>query len=560
MVKMKVFTLLTILQALAVSAAPPRRRQDCSTKVVTRIEEFIQVGDAFVEVVGNEDAGEVPVTLTLPVVTTIDPGGLFLQLTTSQVTASVSVRTSSTSASVIQILPSLTTAVAGTTGVVQTSIRTAPNPVQQTSFAAPTSIIATVPVSSVASGLQTTIMKSSDIFQPIATGAPPNVIGSRADHPVARLGIQPQKSPLQTNKFYANFFLGTQTAGTWTHPYQVAWAKGGGSSHSWGLAISHTDTNQSVYGPDPAANPVGYFINPNGIQSIVISAAELGGSTALTTDSQSAFSVNVNLIPAPGAPPAVTFPLVQGMAFVTGVYNGATPIIQSGVFFRTVTRSTTNPKPAVTKYTIVLEDGKSWLLYAWSPSGADLQLTVVGNGLLQSTSNWDGIIQIAKNSGGGAEALYDKACGVYATDVTLSGSVNGAVGTYTMSFAKSGLNSTTLTMFALPHHMQSFSQSTLALATSVRMQTTTKGMATAIVADSWTLVENNMPVGMSFAPWSPDTGSKSTLSGAAIAVMQSIAASEISQNMSAQTNMNSFYFSGKVRPSSVEFHRLTLFD
>jgi endoglucanase Acf2 len=54
---------------------------------------------------------------------------------------------------------------------------------------------------------------------------------------------------------------------------------------------------------------------------------------------------------------------------------------------------------------------------------------------------------------------------------------------------------------------------------------------------------------MGFAPWSPTLGSASTpLSAAAIAVISSIAASEVSQNMNEQTNLSSMYYSGKVFP------------
>jgi len=51
---------------------------------------------------------------------------------------------------------------------------------------------------------------------------------------------------------------------------------------------------------------------------------------------------------------------------------------------------------------------------------------------------------------------------------------------------------------------------------------------------------------MDFAPWSPTLGTQSTLSAAAISVISNIAAVEVSQNMSQQTNLNSMYYSGKV--------------
>lgn len=387
---------------------------------------------------------------------------------------------------------------------------------------------------------------SADIFQPVATNAPPSVISSRSDHPVQRLGISPQKFPISTNKFYANFFLGGQTAPAWTHPYSVAWSKGGGSSKSWGLAVSHVEASQKVFGPDPNANPAQYFINPVGIQYLVLSAAELGSATVLTTDNATASSVNVNILQQVGSSPTISFPLVQGMGFVTGIYNGSTPILRSGVLFRTLTPSNVAPKTGVTKYTILLEDSSTWLVYAYSSDGQSLQLNVVNNGRIEAKSKFRGTIQIAKSPNTAAEAMYDAACGAYATGVALSGTADGAVGTYTMSFSKGGLQNTTLAMFALPHLVESFSSGTKSAITSVKLQTTTKGVATAVVADSWTMVEPGMPLEMGFAPWSPTLGSQLNLSASAIAAIQSVATSEISQDMSSQSNLDSFYFSGKV--------------
>lgn len=55
-----------------------------------------------------------------------------------------------------------------------------------------------------------------------------------------------QKSPIATNKFYAGFFLGTQSNAVWTHPYSLAWSKGTGNAKSWGLSVSHIEPDQRV--------------------------------------------------------------------------------------------------------------------------------------------------------------------------------------------------------------------------------------------------------------------------------------------------------------------------
>ncbi|KAI6245234.1 putative endo-1,3(4)-beta-glucanase [Erysiphe necator] len=386
---------------------------------------------------------------------------------------------------------------------------------------------------------------SQNIFQPVATSAPPSVFSSRPDHPVPRTGIKPQKDPLQTNKFYASFFLGNQTARTWTHPYSVAWAKGEKNVSSWGMSIMHLDANAKVF--DQSTNPPRYFLNPLGILSIIVSSSELSSTTYLSIDSLTSTSANVNLHPNSNAPPQITFPLVQGMGFVTAIFHNATPILQSTVLFRNITKSTTAPKSGVSKFKITLEDSNIWFLYAYSSSGAKLEFQSVSNQLLQATTKFDGILQIAKNppSNVSAEKIYDTTCGAYATSVNLTGSVNGDSGSYTFSFIKGGMPNTTLAMFALPHHVSSFSPDTSNKVTDVQLETTTKGKATAVIADSWTMIEK-LPTSLEFKPWNPQApNEKKALSANAVNSISKVANVEISQDMANQTNLDSVYYSGK---------------
>ncbi|KAK0709705.1 glycoside hydrolase family 81 protein [Lasiosphaeria miniovina] len=437
------------------------------------------------------------------------------------------------------------------TGYIPSSLETrghlSTQPILTSIIPQPTSLLSTSSTISVPTTSLPTVstMPSRDIFaDPIATDAPPSAISTKKDHPVPRLGIK-GTAPLSTNKFYANFFLGSQTAPSYLHPYSVAWAQGKGASASWGIAISHIEPTQRVYGQtNPTTGAASYFINPVGIQSVCISAKELGAATTLTTESLTDFSVRVCLRPSATAQAAIQFPLVQGSAFITAIFNGASPLIQTGVFYKTVTRSTREAKPGVTKYKLHLEDGTTWLLYAYHTKGDALDLQVTNNGLAESKGPFYGVIQAAKDPGNG-ETMYDEACGTYPTDVELSGNANDNKGTYTLAFKKAGMLLTTLAMFALPHHQSSFDDATRANLTSVKLQTTTKGMAAAVMADSWTMVEDDLPVNMSFVPWSPKAGSISTLSSTAKTFIRNIAMQEVSQNILQQTNQNSMYFSGK---------------
>lgn len=68
----------------------------------------------------------------------------------------------------------------------------------------------------------TAAASSVNVFVPIATNVPAAaLIPRRGDNPAPVNGITNTAKPLNTNKFYANFFLENQYDGTWTHPYSL---------------------------------------------------------------------------------------------------------------------------------------------------------------------------------------------------------------------------------------------------------------------------------------------------------------------------------------------------
>lgn len=233
------------------------------------------------------------------------------------------------------------------------------------------------------------------------------------------------------------------------------------------------------------------------------------------------------------------------MGFVTAIYNSVTPFIESSVFFKTIT-PLTSPKKGVSKYRISLADGKTWLLYATANNGTGLALKTSASTRLAAPGYFSGTIQIAKNPGNDSknEASYDKCAGSFATTSSITGYVNGGYGSYSLTFKKGG-NGSPLLMFALPHHMESFSPETRPRVTGLQLGTTVKGVATGVVSDSWTIVEAQLPNRVGFAPWSPVSGSTTSLSTFAKAAISAAGASELSQDMDALTNLDSMYFSGK---------------
>ncbi|KOS20044.1 putative endo-1 [Escovopsis weberi] len=306
------------------------------------------------------------------------------------------------------------------------------------------------------------------------------------------------------------------------------------------------DTKAPRQIPEKFNGSSSYYINPVGIQSMVISAKELGKDTALSIDSMTAFSARVHLSKDSSSPPAISFPLVQGMACVTGLFNGATTVIRSGVFFKTMTRVTKDPKPDTAKYTFTLEDGSTWRVYAYRTKGDPLELKVTNNGLAEAKKPFFGVVQVCKDPlTPGSEALLDDGAGIYPVTLSLSGSASGSEGRYSFDFTKEGHGSGELYMFALPHHVESFDQGTIKRLQKLQLQSQTKGLATLVKGTSWTMIEPDLPINMSFAPWDPKKGSLDRLSDQAKGTIRAAAAKEVAQNMIAQSNLDSMYFSGK---------------
>jgi endo-1,3(4)-beta-glucanase len=160
----------------------------------------------------------------------------------------------------------------------------------------------------------------------------------------------------------------------------------------------------------------------------------------LTVDSLEAFSVNANFAPRGGEAPIITFPLLQGMGFITGVYKNCTPLIQSSVFFRELIPVGSINGGATSKFRIILEDGKTWLLYLTPHSNQGMeQLTKTNNTCIQGRTGFVGVIQVTRLPTGCGEELYDRSAGAYAVSGNLSATVDGTRATYTLSWNKAGL-------------------------------------------------------------------------------------------------------------------------
>jgi endo-1,3(4)-beta-glucanase len=246
------------------------------------------------------------------------------------------------------------------------------------------------------------------------------------------------------------------------------------------------------------------------------------------------------------------------MGFATALYNSATPQLNSGTTF--ISLDYVEQLNQITyKYRIVLNNGEHWLVYATPVASLGAPpFRLVNNTLIEGPSNFIGMIQVAKNpSDSAGEAIYDSTAGAYAVNATISASVNGNQGSYTLSWTKAGVKDRSLLMFALPHQVDSFDDKTKAAMKDLSLTTITKGLAKAVVADSITMVEADLPTDIGFGPWIPtstksddtgdmtDSGRSPALPAFAQAAVNSAGALELGQDFIKQTRLDSMYYSGK---------------
>jgi endo-1,3(4)-beta-glucanase len=292
-----------------------------------------------------------------------------------------------------------------------------------------------------------------------------------------------------------------------------------------------------------------YYSNPLRKQSLILSARELDQQTFLTTDTHLPFSVNINLsIPSTPQVPLITFPMVQGMSFITGGYHNGMPTIQTdGRGFADFAGPAYIGKSV--KYRIKDMDNRDWLIYIHPIAGINYDATrffKLDPNTIIGPADFKGTIQVARNPlGSEGETLYDKACGAFVTEAKVTAVVNDMKGSYTFRYSKIGTSP--LLMFVLPHHIQSLDPALQINVTNLKLRTTTKGIATAVWADNLTFIEPSLPVSMSFGPWHPNMAGPSRIRypPEVLALIAAVAERDLRRCMTEPIPQDSLYYAGK---------------
>ncbi|OLL22612.1 Endo-1,3(4)-beta-glucanase 1 [Neolecta irregularis DAH-3] len=382
---------------------------------------------------------------------------------------------------------------------------------------------------------------SSNIFTPISQGAPNSHQFPSKQNFYKPLGLSGAdiSKPIGTNKFYENLLTGDGTNPVFSLPYALWWTPQTNSSPA-GINIEHYDTNQYYYGRI-TGNIAGYYGSPLGVVSFRFGASEFSSGTAMYVDTPTTMSINMNVRISLSR---MTCSIVQGMAFITFNYYSATPKIYTQVQVSTVSRSS-GPGNSL-KFQILLLDGKTWVMYVYpnlQVSQSAFNLQIVDNANLVASSRFTGYIQIAKVPSGSSPGAFDSYSGIYATRVTLAGSVSGSSGSYSFQYSTAGGRAgATLLTYLLPHLVASLSRGSL---TSLKLASQTRGMMTGCGGSMLTFTEKNLPWNVGFLPYSA-SGRSPSWSASEIQKITSAANIEAALDMSAQSNLNSIYFAGKI--------------
>lgn len=369
--------------------------------------------------------------------------------------------------------------------------------------------------------------------KPIASSAPPY---PQFDHSQPPVGCA-VSGPKQTNNTFNNLLLDNQTFPTWPLPYSL-WVTRDGNDH--GMALNHTDSNQLVYGPDPAQNPSQFYFNPPKIVLWVFGATGWDSVDVLTVESRKLSAV-VELSHGGGK---INMPIAYGMGFVTGVYQNATPLLSSMVGVQHFEPVGVVNKNRTAKYVATLFNGVQWSIYVSNDPAMQLLLRDP-NHIQGNKPGNNCTIQVCK----GVSRPYDDTCGQFVTSATYVGSVEGNKGYYGFKYSTMGESfSGSPLVWCLPHHEATLSAATRQREAGMSLFSPTKGFMKAYVTDTLLMEVPDLPIDIGFDPWTSVQGfsfKREHFDESAKKLIKEAAENEVKQDVLSQCDLDSMYFGGK---------------
>lgn len=380
-------------------------------------------------------------------------------------------------------------------------------------------------------------VESTSIFSSAISTKDPSQIFPKSVHPVP---IPPNTisngRPIPTNKFYGNMMLGDQTNPVWTHPYSIWLSR----DFYFGMSISYTTSAQRVFSPN---NPPQYYFSPTGIKSFTFSAEDFSSPNDMKLEFANINHLSINALLKKSDDQYIMFPLVQGMGFVTAAYFSLVPKLSSAVGIKSMT-VLPSPRPGIQKYKLDLHNGVSWILYVTVPSGKSLSLVLKSeNVILGDQKVHNCIFQIVADT----NPAIDVAAGCFPVSCNLWGCTRSSLGTYKLIYETSGLSNGGKTlMYALPHHVKSFTPAMASKKINSFLDSTVYGKMTAYITKEFEM-EVLIPKDLGFHPFSTIPGKEiPSYSSNVIAAIEEAASFEAQGDIDAESDLDSMYFSGKI--------------
>ncbi len=230
-------------------------------------------------------------------------------------------------------------------------------------------------------------------------------------------------APLPTDAFWENMVLGAGDFLTNTFPYHVM-------AQAAGLALSRpemlTVSDRYVFESAPVA--------------VVLGAAE--GFSAHIVSGWDALSVTLKYTTAAGS---MSSPVVYGMAYATGLYEGLTPKISLPVGLGMVNGMASGGARG-TRFELSLKNGQKWIAYTSQPVSVSWT-----NNALTFSAPLKGSVRVALQTAKVPAALLDAHAAAIPIGGALQLSASGDTGVVEFAWKKQGTGE--ILAFALPHHM-----------------------------------------------------------------------------------------------------------
>ncbi|RUP45655.1 endo-1,3(4)-beta-glucanase [Jimgerdemannia flammicorona] len=373
-------------------------------------------------------------------------------------------------------------------------------------------------------------------FSPLSTAAPPFDSITHPYPPVYNSKSVSQVVP--TNSWYSNLFWSSTNglAPTFSEPYilrvfDIGYGGNPGLSirQPWAKTIGAYGATNNI-----PADDAGYYINSLNVD-LRATASEWGSVTPTqNVTAWDQFSATLKLS---GGAGSITFPIVRGMAYVTAQYVCLTPQFFSQNAIIAINGVAVSGSVTANKFKLTFNDNPTSNYIIYVLGGSSLTLTLSGT-TLTASAPFTGTLRIAKlPSAGDAEFILDDRKAVYPTGGVLSAAISGTTGCYQFQWTLSCDDGKGALIYALPHHLDSFDNSSVTV-TDLTLGSGTHGPMKAVISSTWNLTESPLST-ISWLPKNPVPQSSNT--NTILAALQV----DIASNYTSQTFLGDNYFSGK---------------